>query len=81
MPSRFATCAEMSLPFYQPGDPFCHSREPDDKRWGLDHFYCKLLRIANRLHTATARAIADDRIRLMEGFLTQLARELEGEGD
>ena len=77
----FATCNEMRVPFYHPGDPFCHSREPDDKRWGLDHFYRKLLRIPDCLHTATARAIGADRIRIMEDFLTQLGRELARESD
>ena len=74
----FATCAEMAVPFYQPEDPFCHWREPDDKRWGLDHFYRKLLRIPDGLHTATARAIAGDRIRVMQTFLTQLRQEILG---
>jgi uncharacterized protein len=74
----FGTCAEMSVPFYQPDDPFCRLREPDDKRWGLDHFYRKLLRIPDGLHTATARAIAGDRIRVMETFLAQLSQEVLG---
>ena len=77
----FATCAEMGVPFYQPDDPFCRAREPDDKRWGLDHFYRKLLRIPDGLHTATARAIAGDRIRIMEAFLAQLGRELTTTND
>ncbi len=72
----FATCAEMGVPFYNQDDPFCDSREPDDKRWGLDHFCRKLLRIAEGLHTATAREIAIDRIRIMEAFLTQLGQEI-----
>ena len=72
----FATCAEMAVPFYQPEDPFCRSREPDDKRWGLDHFYRKLLRIPDGLHTATARTIAGDRVRVMETFLAQLRQEI-----
>jgi uncharacterized protein len=74
----FATCAEMNVPFYQPDDPFCQGREPDDKRWGLDHFYRKLLRIPDSLHTATARAIAGDRMAIMEAFLGELERELHG---
>jgi uncharacterized protein len=74
----FATSAEMAVPFYQPDDPFCRSREPDDKRWGLDHFYRKLLRISDGLHTATARAIAGDRIWIMETFLAQLKQEILG---
>src|SRR4051812_16827144 len=39
----FATCAEMKRPFYSTEDPFCRSRAPDDKNFGIDHFYKKLL--------------------------------------
>jgi uncharacterized protein len=74
----FATCAEIGVPFYQAEDPFCGSREPDDKLWGLDHFYRKLLRIPDGLHTATARTIAANRIRVMETFLAQLEHEILG---
>jgi uncharacterized protein len=75
----FATCAEMSVPFYNADDPFCAAREPDDKRWGVDHFYRKLLRIPDGLHTATARAIAKDRTRIMEAFLAHLGQEIQDE--
>ncbi len=73
----FATCAEMGVPFYRGIDPFCREREPDDKHWGLDHFYRKLLRISDNLHTATARAIAGDRVKIIEAFLAQLEREIQ----
>jgi uncharacterized protein len=72
----FATSAEMKRPFYAPDDPFCRAREPDDKQWGIDHFYRKLLRIGDGLHTATARAIAGERIAFMRAFLDQLEREV-----
>jgi uncharacterized protein len=72
----FATSADMKRPFYAPDDPFCQAREPDDKQWGIDHFYRKLLRIGDGLHTPTARAIAAERIAFMRAFLDQLAREL-----
>lgn len=72
----FATSADMKRPFYAPEDPFCQSRAPDDKQWGIDHFYRKLLRIGDGLHTETARAIALERTRFMRAFLDQLAREL-----
>lgn len=71
-----ATCAEMKRPFYSQDDPFCVSRPPDDKLWGLDHFYTKLLRVPSALHTASARAMAAERLEMMNRFLEQLAREL-----
>ncbi|MGO8992747.1 MAG: HD domain-containing protein [Polyangiaceae bacterium] len=71
-----ATCAEMKRPFYSPVDPFCAERSPDDKAWGIDHFYAKLLRIPDVLHTPTARAMASERVAAMKQFLDQLAREI-----
>ena len=72
----FATCAEMKRPFYSPEDPFCRARAPDDKEWGVDHFYKKLLKIPDALHTATARAMAVERAAFMQNFLAELAREV-----
>jgi len=72
----WATCADMKRPFYSPDDPFCVSRAPDDKEWGLDHVYKKLLLIPERLHTKTAKAIAEDRTRFMRVYLEQLEREI-----
>ena len=51
----FATCNAMRTPFYSELDPLCREREPDDKRFGLDHFFRKLLRIPDGLHTASAQ--------------------------
>jgi uncharacterized protein len=72
----FATTATMRRPFYALDDPFCRTRAPDDKQWAVDHFYKKLLRIGDGLHTATARAMARERLEFLRAFLTQLEREI-----
>jgi uncharacterized protein len=72
----FATCADMKRPFYDPRDPFCRERPADDKQFGVDHFYKKLLKIGDGLHTATARALATERMAMMHAYLEQLAREI-----
>ena len=72
----WATCADMKRPFYAPDDPFCTTRTPDDKEWGLDHVYKKLLLIPDRLHTQTAKTIAEDRVRFMRVYLDQLGAEI-----
>jgi uncharacterized protein len=72
----FATCSEMGRPFYCSDDPFCTEREPDDKAWGLDHFYRKLLRIPGALHTAKAREMGAERGRFLRDYLEQLAAEV-----
>jgi uncharacterized protein len=72
----FATCATMQRPFYSPDDPMCHSREPDDKRWGVDHFFRKLLLLHERMHTQTARTMATQRAEFMRTFLDELEAEI-----
>jgi uncharacterized protein len=72
----WATCADMKRPFYSPTDPFCESRAPDDKQWGLDHVFKKLLAIPDRLHTKTARAMAEPRIASMQRYLEALRSEI-----
>lgn len=74
----FATCTAMRTPFYSEEDPLCRAREPDDRRFGLDHFFKKLLRVPAGLHTASARELAGPRARLMAEFLDRFERELAG---
>ena len=72
----FATSQAMRRPFYAPQDPFCDAREPDDKAYAVDHFYRKLLRIPERLHTAEARRIGAERASFLRAYLEQLRREI-----
>ncbi len=74
----WATCADMKRPFYSPLDPFCRDRLPNDKEWGLDHVFAKLLAVAERLHTPTARRLAEGRTAFVRAYLEQLRSEIEG---
>ena len=74
----WATCADMKRPFYSPDDPLCATRAPDDKLWGLDHVFKKLLVIPDRLHTETARALAAERVAFLRTYVEQLGREIHG---
>lgn len=62
---------------YEPRDPLALSGRPlDDRRWAVDHFAAKLLRLAEGMHTHTARAEAARRHQVMLDYLAALEREL-----
>lgn len=63
---------------YNPDDPFCLEREPDDKQYTLDHFFIKLLHIAKSMNTPSAKAEALRRTDYMYDFLEQLKSEIGG---
>ena len=77
----FAVGASLGRPFYDPEDPFARTRPLDDKQWTLDHFYRKLLRLPETLHTPTARAMARERTAFLEAFLAQWEREIRETSD
>jgi uncharacterized protein len=73
----FSVGGSEKRPFYNPGDPFWKSgRELNDREWTLDHFYKKLLRLKESMHTRTAKDMAKERANFMELFIRQLQKEL-----
>jgi len=63
-------------PLYHRDDPSGKTRALDDSIYTIDHFYIKLLKIADSLHTEEARKIAAGRVRFMEDFLRQFLSEI-----
>jgi len=72
----FLTGGSMGTPLYEAADPFARNREPDDRRYTLDHFYCKLLGLSESMQTDAGRAEAEKRSAYMKAFLDQLATEI-----
>jgi uncharacterized protein len=70
--------SQLERPFYQPDDPFCEQRMPDDGRYTLDYFYTKLLHRADKMHTRSARQEAERRTQFMRDYLQQLGMEIAG---
>lgn len=62
---------------YHPEDPFAEKHEPDDKRYMLDHFYAKLLKLGETMATETGRFMAERRTGFMRTYLQELRKELE----
>jgi len=72
----FSSAGVMNKSFYNPLDPFCDKRNPDDEKYALDLFFSRLLIVKNRLHTKTAKTMAKKRIAILEDFLKALRFEL-----
>lgn len=72
----FLTGGSMGTPLYEPGDPFAENREPNDRLYTLDHFYCKLLGLTETMKTEAGREEAIKRTRYMREFLQQLGEEI-----
>jgi uncharacterized protein len=72
----FLTGGSMGTPLYETSDPFAKNRDPDDSRFTLDHFYCKLLGLAETMKTEAGKAEAVKRTDYMREFLQQLGLEI-----
>jgi uncharacterized protein len=75
------TGGAMGTALYEPGDPFCRHREPNDREYTLDHFYCKLFRLPATMQTEAGKAEAQRRVEYMQAFLEQLRLEIDGYGE
>lgn len=74
---RTATCgARMGALYAHPDDPWAKNRPLDDMRYSVDHFFVKLLGLADTLNTEAGRQEARRRTDFMRAFLDQLAEEL-----
>jgi uncharacterized protein len=75
----FATGASFGAGLWHPEDPWAASRELDDKRWSLDHFERKLLKLAAGMKTSAGRRLAEGRQRALLAYLEALRAELAGD--
>ena len=71
-----AVGAALGRPVYEPEDPFCRARAPDDRGASVDHFYAKLLKLAGTMQTAAGRREAERRTAFLQSFLAQLESEI-----
>lgn len=71
-----AVGAVLGRALYDPSEPFPKQRPPDDRLNTIDHFYTKLFRLAENMHTTTGREEARQRTAFMQAYLSQLGREI-----
>jgi uncharacterized protein len=62
---------------YDCDDPFAEQHPPDDRRYMLDHFFKKLLKLTTTMSTATGRELAQQRSIFMRTYLYEFRREIE----
>jgi uncharacterized protein len=63
-------------PFYDLAEPFPVTRVADDRTSIIDHFFTKLLKLAETMQTAAGRAAAQQRAQFLKDYLTQLGSEI-----
>lgn len=57
-------------------DPWARNRPLDDKKYSIDHFFAKLLKLPTTMKTKEGKAEALRRAKYLEEFLAQLGTEL-----
>ncbi|MEL7170539.1 MAG: HD domain-containing protein, partial [Bacteroidota bacterium] len=66
----------LGLPLAHEDDPFARHRPLDDRTYALDHYFVKLLRLADTMQTNAGRAEATRRTAFMQAYLDQLREEM-----
>jgi uncharacterized protein len=73
----FTVGGRLSRSFYDESDPWCEKgRVHNDQENSLDHFFVKLFKTAETLHTSLAKQEGLRRVRIMKNFLEDLKFEI-----
>ena len=71
-----ATGVSMGAELFDTNDPWAEHRSLDDKKYTIDHFYLKLLKLPLTFKTEAAKMEAEKRAQFLEQFLIQLRAEI-----
>lgn len=72
----FHAAGSMGSALFHADDPFADARPLDDRRYALDHFAAKLLKLPATMKTAAGRELAERRLIVIRAFLDAIAEEL-----
>ena len=75
----FAVAGALNTILFDADDPFADRRALDDRKYALDHFQCKLLRLPETMQTDKGKAMAQHNARFLVEFMAKLSAELQGE--
>lgn len=71
-----ATGVSMGTALFDPLDPWAERRQLDDKKYSIDHFFTKLLKLPETFRTTYGRKEAVKRADYLRGFVEQLKSEI-----
>ena len=72
----FSFSGSHNRPFYDPEDPFSKNRNVNDKKWALDHFFKKLIKLEQKMNTKTGKLLAKKRTKILKNFLKEIKHEI-----
>jgi len=72
----FLVGGSTNRPMYDLDDPWAEARGLDDTAYGLDHFFRKLVKLKDGMHSRTGKKLAEARHRFLKAYLKQLRKEL-----
>lgn len=72
----FYTAGRMGSALYDAEDATGETRQLDDRRYALDHFYTKLLKLSGSFQTATGSRLARERDSRLRQFLENFRAEI-----
>lgn len=73
----FMVAGDLGHALYDPDDPFCADRSPDDDTFAIDHFYAKLFKLPETMKTTPGRVEAQRRVQFLRTYLDRLAEEID----
>lgn len=73
----FYIAGRLGIELFDSNDIFAERRSLDDKRFALDHFYCKLFKLSSSIQTEGGRRIAQSRDQFMHLFVKDLMMDIQ----
>jgi uncharacterized protein len=72
----FYVAGRLGSQLFDPEDPMAERRPLDDRRFAVDHFREKLLKLPEQMNTGAGARLAQKRAAILERYLDDLAAEL-----
>ncbi len=76
--ARVCRFRALGVALFDGEDPFAQHRPLDDKRYALDHFQTKLLKLPQTMQTARGKQLAQHNAQFLVEFMAKLSAELAG---